>query len=486
MSVSWTKFASKCKSRLSAIARGCFLGRASWRERCLEFKQLLEEAQVHRAEAEAGWEQSQHENELLRARIAELEAECARPRPIKLPIGEPPAYGQYGVGLISLCVNLSAIVGPRPTVRVVEAVFDWLGVKERLPEYQSITLWSQRIGLDRMEQARKFDGGVWLADHTNQIGKEKALSVVRVRPNCQSTSGPLQLQDLEVLTILPAINWKRDDVAAVYRALVKQYGIPRAIVCDGAVELREPVEMLGKPGKRPLVLRDPKHYFANQYEALLTKDPEYQAFTTKLAGTRSALQQTELAHFIPPSAKMKSRFMNMAPTLHWAEMVLCHLEHPESQSRRGIADARMTEKLGWLCDFASKIREWQACQDVISHGLTFLNEHGITPKASKLFQEHVQPYVRGAMSRKFLQKATEFLREHEHQLRPGERLPMSTEILESSFARYKQLEKQHSKNGFTSLLLAYPTLFRPTTSKEVKASFARVKVADVIAWMICL
>ena len=58
---------------------------------------------------------------------------------------------------------------------------------------------------------------------------------------------------------------------------------------------------------------------------------------------------------------------------------------------------------------------------------------------------------------------------------------MSTEILESSFALYKQLEKQHSKSGFTGLLLTYPILLRPTDTQEVRASFARIKVADVRA-----
>ena len=60
---------------------------------------------------------------------------------------------------------------------------------------------------------------------------------------------------------------------------------------------------------------------------------------------------------------------------------------------------------------------------------------------------------------------------------------MSTEILKSGISLYKQLEKQHSESGFTSLLLTFPTLLRPTTPKEVKASFARVKVADVKAWV---
>ena len=76
----------------------------------------------------------------------------------------------------------------------------------------------------------------------------------------------------------------------------------------------------------------------------------------------------------------------------------------------------------------------------------------------------------------------EFLRETEQQLRPGEHLPMSTEILESSFALYKQLEKQHSKSGFTGLLLTYPVLLRQTNTEEVRTSFARTKVADVRRW----
>ncbi len=44
-----------------------------------------------------------------------------------------------------------------------------------------------------------------------------------------------------------------------------------------------------------------------------------------------------------------------------------------------------------------------------------------------------------------------FVKAAESQVKEGERLPLSTEILESSFARYKQLEGQHAKGGFTSL-----------------------------------
>ena len=72
--------------------------------------------------------------------------------------------------------------------------------------------------------------------------------------------------------------------------------------------------------------------------------------------------------------------------------------------------------------------------------------------------------------------------ESETPLRERERLPMSTEILESSFGLYKQLERQHSKSGFTSLLACLPALLKPTTPEGVTAAFVRTSAKDVTAW----
>lgn len=483
MPASWPNYVSQCKSRLSALARCCFLGRESWRERFQEAQRLLDEFRQEQAEYEALEEQFVQENLQLQARVLELEAQLAQSQPVKLPVDEPPPGQQYGVGMIALCVNLGRQIGLRPTVRALGVVFQWLQVHESIPTYQSIRTWMQRIGLDRRQRARKRTGGVWLTDHTNQIGREKVLAVLRIRGSRLPRPGvPLRHQDVEVLALVPGESWKREDVAKVYQETANRCGVPRAILTDGAVELREPTETLGKSRGKPLVIRDLKHFLANQLEALLTRDPQYQAFVKKLGGTRPALQQTELAHFIPPGFKMKARFMNLAPTLTWASTIVWHLNHPQSRSRAGITESRMMEKLGWVRDFAGSIQAWQACQNVISAGLTLINQQGIFRGVAKQFKNHVAGLARSRMSRQLVHKTVEFLREHEQQLRPNERLPMSTEILESSFALYKQLEQQHSKSGFTSLLLTFPTLLRATTPNEVIASFARVKVADLKAW----
>lgn len=480
MGSSWTKFRSECKSRLSALARSCFLRRRYWFGRFQKLKLRFRELRAQANQLRERSDELEREVRFLRQRIGDLEALLSQSQPVKLPVGEPVRGLQYGVGLIVLCVNLARAVGLRPAVCAVEIFFAWLGVRERVPTYQTVRGWMQRVGLYRLQNARRIDGGVWLTDHSNQIGKEKVFVVLRVSESHPGT--PVRHDEVEFLALVPGEHWKREDVAQAYRQTADRFGVPRAIASDGAVELREPVELLGTPEHRPLSLRDPKHFFANQLESLLKRDPQWEAFTKHVGGLRPALQQTELAHFVPRGFKSKARFMNLEPTLAWASAVLWHLNHPESTSCQGITRTRLTDKLGWLRDFTTSIDQWTECQAVISAGLAFLNQQGLFPGVADRFWEYVAPLSHSPMSRELVQKAIQYLRDRETKLRSGERLTMSTEIVESAFALYKQLERQHSQSGFTSLLLTFPILLKETTPQEVTAALARVKVADVNRW----
>jgi len=118
------------------------------------------------------------------------------------------------------------------------------------------------------------------------------------------------------------------------------------VLIDGAVELREGAEILQKSHKNMVILGDFKHYAANVLKKIVGTDERFAQFSTRLGRTRSAIQQTELAHFTPPSPKPKARFMNLQPTLRWANMVSWQLSHPRSEARQDITADRMNEKLG--------------------------------------------------------------------------------------------------------------------------------------------
>ena len=88
-----------------------------------------------------------------------------------------------------------------------------------------------------------------------------------------------------------------------------------------------------------------------------------------------------------------------------------------------------------------------------------------------------------ALSKRLLEQLIDFLRDAESQLKEGERLPLSTEILESSFALYKQLERQHSQGGFTSLVASFAALLRKPTPEFIRSSFASVSTKEVKQWV---
>jgi hypothetical protein len=62
------------------------------------------------------------------------------------------------------------------------------------------------------------------------------------------------------------------------------------------------------------------------------------------------------------------------------------------------------------------------------------------------------------------------------------RMPGSTEILESSFGKLKEIEGDHSRSGFTSLILVWAALFGATTSEVIRQALTEVPVKLVNAW----
>jgi hypothetical protein len=285
-----------------------------------------------------------------------------------------------------------------------------------------------------------------------------------------------------VLAVKPGDSWKTADMEREYEALADRHGTPRAVLVDGAVELREGAESLKTRREDVLVLRDFKHYAANVLKSLLGHDERFQEVGGKIGSTRSSIQQTELAHLTPPSPKPKARFMNLSNTLAWLTMILWLLRNHEADARAGIRDERMQEKLGWVAEYAEEIAVWQACQDVVSASVTFINEHGLFQGAARELRAVIGEELEHGTTQELARRLIDFVAESEEALREGERLPLSTEILESTFGLYKQLEGQHSKSGFTSLLACLPALLKPTTPERVRAAFARTSAADVTAW----
>lgn len=490
MAISWPEFYGNCKTRISAIARSCFLGRGRWKEKYFQKVQQLEN-QIADLEKQANErlttiEQLRTEQEQANIRISQLEQQIIETQSncVRLPDDQPAPNQQYGAALMALSINLAREVGLRKSVRAMRILFNWLGVKREIPSYQAVRIWMQRLGLNRMRRASKKPDFIWIVDQSNQIGLDKCLLILGIERSKLPPEGtPLTHKDMSVLGIYPGRKWDRENVRKIYKRLSKRYGTPVAVLSDGAVELREPVESLDYDGEKPRSIRDMKHFLANRLEAILTADQQFQDFNKELSQVRSSMQQTELSHLAPPIMRQKSRFMNLQALLRWASMTLWQMEHRNSDGRKGISADRLQAKLGWISKYANAVQRWNELQEVTSLTLQWINAHGLFKGATETLKLELAKLPHNAISLAFIAQILEFVREHECKLQPGERLPMSTEILESSFAKFKALEQYHARSGFTQLLLAIPCLLRPTTAQEIRRTFKTTKVKHTKLWI---
>jgi flagellar motor protein MotB len=482
---SWYEKVQEFKSPLHVVAAFLLRSRETQLAKVSQLSQQVGELQSQIEQQQQRLSQQQQQIDTLRQRAVEAEKQRDQAKQsVNVPEDPPIGTHGYGARMISLAVNLARSVGFRGTVRALHVFFQWLGIDQAIPGRTSIRNWLQRLGIDEMNQPLDSNESlVIMIDHSNQIGTEKVMLALGVNAAAMPEPGKaLTHEDVRVLEVKPGDSWKTADMEKEYEALADRYGAPRAVLVDGAVELREGAKCLESQREDTIVLRDFKHYAANVVKSLIGNNQRFKEVGGKIGSARSAIQQTELAHLTPPSPKQKARFMNLSRTLAWLTMILWLLRNPEAKAREGISEERMQEKLGWVEEYADEIAVWQECQDVISASVTFINEQGLFQGASSELQAVLGDELEHATSKELVQRLIDFVAESEQLLREGERLPMSTEILESSFGLYKQLERQHSKSGFTSLLACLPALLKPTTPKSVMAAFVRTSAKDVTAW----
>jgi hypothetical protein len=486
------KTVAEYRSSWYEIARNLLRSRDTQRERVAQLQEQLqaerkinEQLRLEQQQVTERCQRLEQENEELQTDVQRLLA-----RPVVLPPDPPLPQHSYGARMISLCIQLAKKVGLRASSKVLQIVFDWLSIATPVPCTSSIRTWLCRMGVDEINDAREMhDDWIWMVDHSNQSGQEKVLTILGIRASKLPPPGQtLRHEDVQTLAVIPGKQWKREDVGRQYEALANKIGIPRMILTDGAVELRESVQVLEKDGKKPILLRDLKHFAANELERIIGHSESFKRFSSLLGSTRSSIQQTELSHFTPPTQKSKARFMNLAATLRWAEMVLWHLDHPSSVARQQIDVERMNSKLGWMIEFRQEITQWRQIEKVIDDVLGFINKHGLYAGAADALKLHLDDlrsdhHQTCALSDQMKETLVNFVLTSEKQLDGEERGWLSTEILESAFGLYKTLEGQQSKGGFTSLLASFGALLKPCTPEEVRKSLGRTRVNDVKHWV---
>jgi hypothetical protein len=386
---------------------------------------------------------------------------------------------------MALSLVLESGVSLRAVPRVLTTMSRALGLSLAIPCWTTVRLWLLRLGhaLLRTQQAEGNDWA-WLIDHSVQIGPDKCLVILGIRLMDLPRPGEsLRHEHLQLIELLPAKSWTRPQVDQALENCVLRNGIvPRVIVSDHGVDLYGGITLFQQRHPQTAEIYDAKHKAACLLKKRLEKNARWQAFQTQVGQTRCSIQQTELAFVTPPGPRPKSRFMNLGPQLKWARRVQAMLREPGCV-KQFATRARLEEKLGWLADFEADVIEWSQWQQVVDVSVAIVNSQGIHCGTASLMEKQLsQLDALGKSATGLAGELVQFVQSQQAQVLGGERFPGSTEVLESCFGKFKQLEKQHCKGGFTQLLLGFGAILRRATTEVVREALQTSNTAAVRQW----
>jgi hypothetical protein len=142
-----------------------------------------------------------------------------------------------------------------------------------------------------------------------------------------------------------------------------------------------------------------------------------------------------------------------------------------------VSVERLHEKLGWLLDLRDGLDEWSQWQAVVG----FVICRGLDRGAARDLIAALPGSLR-ASSRSLAAELVRFVQSESSQARLEERLPGSTAVLESCFGKFKALEKEQARGGFTGLVLTLGAFLAAATKETIVDAFAASHTQDVWDW----
>ena len=127
---------------------------------------------------------------------------------------------------------------------------------------------------------------------------------------------------------------------------------------------------------------------------------------------------------------------------------------------RELDAKRIAEKLGWLRDYRAPLRQWEQSLQVIETAETLVRREGHHAESEAELRERLPPVEADSLADRLRRKLLEFMKEQALRVSEIERLPGSSEVLESIIGKYKTLQGEKGQFGATSMLLSHRCLRR--------------------------
>ena len=384
----------------------------------------------------------------------------------------------------TLQMVLNGAISFRACSAIVGLLQSFLPQFDSVPAPNTVQWWLLRLGLHELRRPKeKAADWIIFIDHTIQLGGRKCVLIVGIRRSVwEQLDGPLTHEHLTVFLLEPI---EKSDGKLVHRQLetiVEDVGVPQAILSDEGSDLVNGATLFKQQHPETHVLNDIAHKAAVVLKHELRDDPQWEVFVKHCGQTQPKVKQTELGNLAPPPLKVKARYMNLGPLIAWGEKMLRLVDTPAAERTDKLDLSRLDEKFGWIRDFRESLVNWADVHGVIDTVLEYARIEGYHTQAGAELHQQLSPVARTAAGRRVANSLIDFVEQQSRGIKADESLPASSEVLESLIGKGKRLQGQHSRGGFTKMILGMAASVVTLTGDRIREAFETISTLDLLKW----
>ena len=370
---------------------------------------------------------------------------------------------------------LSAKINTSVSFRSLSKVFVtfnlYLNIELSSPSFSTTMLWIKKIGYAQLQSVKqKADDWIIIVDESIGIGQEKVLVILGIRRSQVDFTRPLLLQDMEPITVKSKERWTGQDIADELKIVKEKLGTIIYAVTDGGLTL--------KYGLKDVDIKqvyDITHAIAICLQRLYEKDENFKDYAHKAGQMRYKLCCSRHAHLIPPNQRSKSRFLNIDTISKWGMKVLHALQNNEISPEDRA-------QLEWVKEKESFIIEMDLIMSAVQKIYIVLKNKGLSKRTKSECSSSLINCKRGKL-KIFKEYMLNYLSEYTKQIsRRKEILLCCSDIIESTFGRYKIELSKNPMSGITDLVLIIPALTSSLSGDMVRAAIDNCRVKDLEVW----
>jgi hypothetical protein len=347
-----------------------------------------------------------------------------------------------------------------------------LEMERNTPSYSTGMLWLKKVGLYCLDRPKtKADDWILILDESIGIGQEKLLVILGIQASQIEFTRPLRIQDMEPIVVKSKKKWTGEDISEELEKSKALVGKVIYATTDGSCTLKKALRI-----SEINHIYDTTHAIAIMLEKLYKEDANFKELTNQMGQMRFKLCCSQYAHIIPPNQRSKSRFLNIDILTSWSMKVLAALKKEDLTREE-------KELLQWVGDKEYFIKEMNTIIGKIGKLSILLKTNGLSNITKKKCYKLLKNFNKTPKQNRFKKLFEEYITTNAAHIKSkSETLLCSSDIVETTFGKYKnELSKNHM-NGITDLALIIPAFTSNLEDREIKKAIDTSSCKKLKEW----